>query len=92
MSENNNGTGKKSALIRSVICLAVIAIIALGMFKIIPTTISLITACAMLVFIAIWNGAALFKGGKKQMAVFNFIIAVIVAVISVGFIMTELGN
>ncbi|MGN0621888.1 MAG: hypothetical protein ACI4I9_08475 [Porcipelethomonas sp.] len=89
MSENN-GNGKKMALIRSVICLAVILIITLGRFKIIPTTISLIAACILLTIIAVWNGASLFKSGKKSMAVFNIIIGAVIILLCAAFIISEI--
>lgn len=91
MSENSseNSKRKKLTFIRSVICIIVIIVIALGMFEIIPQVISLIASCILLTVVAIWNGAVIFKSGKKSMAVFNFILAAAIITICIAFIVKQ---
>lgn len=88
MSENK-GNNKKFVLIRTIACIISIVLVALGMFKIISTTISMVAACILLIIIALWNAIEMYKSEKKSMCIFNFIMAGIILLLCIGFIITK---
>lgn len=88
MSENN-GNNKKFVLVRTIACIISIVLIALGMFKVISTTISMVAACILLIIIALWNAIEMIKSEKKSMCIFNFIMAGVIFLLCIGFIITK---
>ena len=63
----NNNQQKNTALIRIILCVAVMIILFLGIFKIVSRKITLPVSSVLLIAVAIWNGIEYFKSGKKKL-------------------------
>lgn len=62
----NNKQQKNTALIRIILCVAVMIILFLDIFKIVSRKITLPVSSVLLIAVAIWNGIEYFKSGKKK--------------------------
>ncbi|MGN1480402.1 hypothetical protein [Porcipelethomonas sp.] len=77
---------RKSAMIRAVLCVLVIIIVILGWTNIIPSTPGIIISSVMLCVISAWNGIENFQDGRKNIAVFNFIMTAIILFLCIGIL------
>lgn len=83
MNQNEN---KKGAMIRAIMCVLVIIIVILGWTKIIPTTIGIVISSLLLCTVSAWNGAESLKAGRKNTAIFNFVMAAIILFLLIGLL------
>ena len=76
----NNKQQKNTALIRIILCVAVMIILFLGIFKIVSRKITLPVSSVLLIAVAIWNGS-----GKKKTAAVTFIMAAVLLALLAGY-------
>ncbi|GAB5083543.1 hypothetical protein Osc2_03110 [Ruminococcus sp. 25CYCFAH16] len=81
----NNKQQKNTALIRIILCVVVMIILFLGIFKIVSRKITLPVSSVLLIAVAIWNGIEYFKSGKKKTAAVTFIMAAVLLALLAGY-------
>ena len=81
----NNNQQKNTALIRIILCVAVMIILFLGIFKIVSRKITLPVSSVLLIAVAIWNGIEYFKSGKNKTAAITFIMAAVLLALLAGY-------
>lgn len=81
----NNNQQKNSALVRIVLCVVVLIVLFLGIFKIVSRKITLPVSSVLLIAVAIWNGVEYLKSGKKKTAAVTFIMAAVLLILLAGY-------
>lgn len=77
---------KKSAMIRAVLCVLVIIFVILSWTKIIPSTPSIVISSLTLCVVSAWNGIESLKDGRKNTAIFNFVMTAIILFLCIGML------
>lgn len=81
----NNNQQKNSALVRIILCVVVLIVLFLGIFKIVSKKITLPVSSVLLIAVAIWNGVEYLKSGKKKTAAVTFIMAAVLLILLAGY-------
>ncbi|MGN0614452.1 MAG: hypothetical protein ACI4JB_11210 [Porcipelethomonas sp.] len=85
MGENNEkNTKKTTSIIRTILCVVVMAIIVLGWLEIIPDSVSIIIAAVVLCGVSVWNGAEALKEGRKGAGIVNMVAAGILVLLCIA--------
>ena len=86
---NNEKNSKNTAMIRIILYVVVLIILFLGIFGIVSRKITIPVSATMLIAVAIWNGVAYLKDGKKKPAAFTFVTSAMLIALLVGYFVTS---